>query len=195
MSRPGAWLKSSESDPKTEAVEAPVAGDRDGTLSCSCPAQKSKNFVSRERNTPLRSVFLSAWECSARQRQSSRRSWSTPELPCGTQPPQRRQPRLFFAELGRRARPAGLSIAGYLFLVAMLISVALAARRIVSCGVPAQWNAPQRSLLFHENKSRSELLAFAIRSFGAHGHRFTIVRDHDATRGMIRPTCLLACVG
>ena len=36
------------------------AGDRDGTLSCSCPAPKSKNFVSRARNTPLRSVFLSA---------------------------------------------------------------------------------------------------------------------------------------
>ena len=33
--------------------------------------------------------------CSARQRQSSRRSWSTPGLPCGTQPPQRRQPRRF----------------------------------------------------------------------------------------------------
>ena len=27
------------------AVKAPVAGDRDGTLSCSCPAEKSKNFV------------------------------------------------------------------------------------------------------------------------------------------------------
>ena len=59
---PGAWLKSSESDPKTEAVEAPVAGDRDKTLSRFCQVQKSKNFVSRARNTPLRSVFLSAWD-------------------------------------------------------------------------------------------------------------------------------------
>jgi hypothetical protein len=32
---------------------------------------------------------------AARQRQSSRRSWSTPGLPCGTQPAQRRQPRRF----------------------------------------------------------------------------------------------------
>src|ERR1035437_9565615 len=46
--------------------------DRDKTLSRFCPAWKSKNFVSRDRNTPLRSVFLSAWEakvswsCSAR---------------------------------------------------------------------------------------------------------------------------------
>jgi hypothetical protein len=29
--------------------------------SCSCLTQKSKNFVSRERTTPLRSVVLSAW--------------------------------------------------------------------------------------------------------------------------------------
>src|ERR1039458_2795588 len=36
--------------------------DRDKTLSRFCPAWKSKNFVSRARNTPLRSVFLSAWE-------------------------------------------------------------------------------------------------------------------------------------
>src|ERR1019366_6454165 len=46
--------------------------DRDRTLSRFCPAWKSKNFVSRARNTPLRSVFLSTWEarvswsCSAR---------------------------------------------------------------------------------------------------------------------------------
>jgi hypothetical protein len=46
--------------------------DRDKTLSRFCPAWKSKNFVSRARNTPLRSVFLSAWvakiswSCSAR---------------------------------------------------------------------------------------------------------------------------------
>jgi len=46
--------------------------DRDKTLSRFCPAWKSKNFVSRARNTPLRSVFLAAWKakvswsCSAR---------------------------------------------------------------------------------------------------------------------------------
>ena len=50
---------------------------RGGTLSCSCPAEKSKNFVFSARNTPLRSVFLSAWEakvnwsCSARPAQAS----------------------------------------------------------------------------------------------------------------------------
>ena len=32
---------------------------RTGQLSCFCPAQKSKNFVSRARTTPLRSVVLS----------------------------------------------------------------------------------------------------------------------------------------
>lgn len=36
------------------------AGDRDRTLSCACPTQKSKNFVSKARTTPLRSVVLSA---------------------------------------------------------------------------------------------------------------------------------------
>src|ERR1017187_1143059 len=35
------------------------AGDRDKTLSCSCLAQKRKNFVSRARTTSLRSVVLS----------------------------------------------------------------------------------------------------------------------------------------
>ena len=62
MSRADAWLKSSESDSKTEAVEAWWPVDHDKTASCSCLVQKSKNFVSRARNTPLRSVFLSAWE-------------------------------------------------------------------------------------------------------------------------------------
>ena len=37
-----------------------AAGYRDGTLSCSCPTQKRKNFVSRARTTPLRSVVLPA---------------------------------------------------------------------------------------------------------------------------------------
>src|ERR1019366_6661417 len=38
----------------------PVAAPTDKTLSCSCPAQKRKNFVSRARTTSLRSVVLSA---------------------------------------------------------------------------------------------------------------------------------------
>jgi len=56
VSRPGSRLKSSESDPKTEAVEASVAGDPDKTLSRFCPVQKSKNFVSRgqEHSAALR---------------------------------------------------------------------------------------------------------------------------------------------
>src|ERR1039458_8842219 len=37
------------------------AGDRDKTLSCSCLVSKRKNFVSRARTTPLRSVAPSAW--------------------------------------------------------------------------------------------------------------------------------------
>src|ERR1019366_6430639 len=49
--------------------------DRDKTLSRFCPAWKSKNFVSRARNTPLRSVFLSAWEAKV--------SWSCPARPAG----------------------------------------------------------------------------------------------------------------
>src|ERR1039458_3891637 len=102
VSRPGSRLKSSESDPKTEAVEAWWPVDHDKTASCSCPVQKSKNFVSRAQGTlrcapcsfaPGVSKVSSA--CSARQRQSSRRSWSTPGLPSGTHPPQRRHPRRF----------------------------------------------------------------------------------------------------
>src|ERR1039458_3270683 len=59
VSRPGSRLKSSESDPKTEAVEAPVAGDRDKTLSRFCPVQKSKTFVSRgqDHSAALRVPF------------------------------------------------------------------------------------------------------------------------------------------
>jgi hypothetical protein len=42
---------------KTLGRKEPVEGGT-GQLSCSCPAQKSKNFVSRARTTPLRSVVL-----------------------------------------------------------------------------------------------------------------------------------------
>jgi hypothetical protein len=47
--------------PKTPAVESEVSVDRDKTLSYSCLVSKSKNFVSRARTTPLRSVVLPAW--------------------------------------------------------------------------------------------------------------------------------------
>jgi hypothetical protein len=59
VSRPGAWLKSSESDPTTEAVEAWCPVDHDKTTSCSYPAEKSKNFVSRgaEHSAALRVPF------------------------------------------------------------------------------------------------------------------------------------------
>ena len=98
-----------------------MAGDHDKTVSCSCPAPKSKNFVSRARNTPLRSVFLSAWE--AKVSWACRppapvfaplveHSWTAVRHATGAAPPTE----TVFAELGRRARPAGLSIAGYLFL-------------------------------------------------------------------------------
>src|ERR1035437_3320001 len=55
--------------------------DRDKTLSHFCPAWKSKNFVSRARNTPLRSVFLSAWEAKV--------SWSCPARPASLGFPER----------------------------------------------------------------------------------------------------------
>ena len=55
--------------------------DRDKTLSRFCPAWKSKNFVSRARNTPLRSVFLSAWEAKV--------SWSCPARPASLGFPER----------------------------------------------------------------------------------------------------------
>ena len=51
------------------------AGDRDRTLSRSCPTQKSKNFVSRarSRSAALRGSFRlvqkGSWACFARQRQ------------------------------------------------------------------------------------------------------------------------------
>src|ERR1019366_8055130 len=122
VSRADAWLKSSESDPKTEAVEAWWPVDHDKTASCSCLVQKSKNFVSRARNTPLRSVFLSAWEAKvswARRPPAPvfaplvEHSWTAVRHATAAAPPTE----TVFAELGRRARPAGLSIAGYLFLV------------------------------------------------------------------------------
>src|ERR1039458_340913 len=40
-------------------LQPPGQGDHDRTLSRSCPTQKSKNFVSRARATPLRCVALS----------------------------------------------------------------------------------------------------------------------------------------
>src|ERR1035437_4598662 len=55
--------------------------DRDKTLSRFCPAWKSKNFVSRARNPPLRSVFLSAWEAKV--------SWSCPARPASLGFPER----------------------------------------------------------------------------------------------------------
>jgi hypothetical protein len=59
VSRPGSWLKSSESDPLTEAVKAGWPVERDKTLSRFCPVQKSKNFVSRgqEHSAALRVPF------------------------------------------------------------------------------------------------------------------------------------------
>ena len=48
--------------PKTPAVKSEVPVTTTGHLSCSCPAAKSKNFVSRARTTALRSVVLPAWD-------------------------------------------------------------------------------------------------------------------------------------
>jgi hypothetical protein len=131
--------------PKHEGwLKSPAVRGRDRTLSRSCPAQKSKNFVSRPGtlrcapcsfppgsrkvagpvSAPPVPVFAPLVE----------HSWTAVRRATAAAPPTE----TVFAELGRRARPAGLSIAGYLFLVAMLIFVALAARQIVSCGVPAQ---------------------------------------------------------
>ena len=47
---------------KSEVEVAVDSVDHDKTASCSCLVSKRKNFVSRARNTLLRSVFLSAWE-------------------------------------------------------------------------------------------------------------------------------------
>ena len=44
---------------KAPTRKEPVEGGNDGTLSCSCPVQKRKNFVSRAPATPLRCVALS----------------------------------------------------------------------------------------------------------------------------------------
>jgi hypothetical protein len=101
VSRPGSWLKSSESDPKREAVKVrwPVTTTRH----CPVPVRLQRAKTSFQGQGTLRCAPCSfppgvskvSSACSARQRQSSRRSWSTPGLPCGTQPPQRRQPRWF----------------------------------------------------------------------------------------------------
>jgi hypothetical protein len=101
VSRPGSRLKSSASDPKTEAVEAPVPVT--ATRQCLVPVRLQRAKTSFPGQGTLRCAPCSfppgvskvSSACSARQRQSSRRSWSTPGLPCGTQPPQRRQPRRF----------------------------------------------------------------------------------------------------
>jgi hypothetical protein len=60
-----------------------VAGDHDKTVSCSCPAPKSKNFVSRgkEHSAALRVPFRLgsrklARPVPLRQQQCSRRWWS-----------------------------------------------------------------------------------------------------------------------
>ena len=58
VSRPGAWLESSESDPRTEAVKAGWPMERDKTLSRSCLVQKSKNFVPRVSNTLFEAEWL-----------------------------------------------------------------------------------------------------------------------------------------
>ena len=50
------WAGRSE----TPAVESEVSVTATGQLSCSCPIQKSKNFVFRARTTSLRSVVLPA---------------------------------------------------------------------------------------------------------------------------------------
>ena len=75
--------------------------DRDKTLSRFCPAWKSKNFVSRARNTPLRSVFLSAWE--------ARVSWSRSARPASLGFPERlrvlRPPKYLGASPSPKERP------------------------------------------------------------------------------------------
>ena len=52
-----------QGEAKDTGCEVRGAGNRDRTLSRSCPAQKSKNFVSRARTTSLRSVVLPTWGC------------------------------------------------------------------------------------------------------------------------------------
>src|ERR1017187_1673410 len=56
-------------------------------------------------------------------------------------------------------------------------------------------DAPHSNSLFVEHKSRCELLTISIGAFGSRGHRLAAVRDHSATRGVIPPNCLIACVG
>jgi hypothetical protein len=65
------------------------AGGCDRTLSCSCPAAKSKNFVSRARTTALRSVVLPAWDLEELAGPASTPPapvlaplWSAPEFAC-----------------------------------------------------------------------------------------------------------------
>src|ERR1019366_4282098 len=56
----GRWAVLPVGRAKRPSPVVPAKGkDRDGTLSCLCLTRKRKNFVSRARATPLRSVSLS----------------------------------------------------------------------------------------------------------------------------------------
>src|ERR1035437_2446292 len=62
-------------------------------------------------------------------------------------------------------------------------------------GILVATDAPHDNSLLVENKNLRELLAVSIGAFGSRGHRLAAVRDHSATRGVIPPNCLIACVG
>src|ERR1019366_8757929 len=49
--------------------------------------------------------------------------------------------------------------------------------------------------LLVENIDEIEFLTISIGAFGSRGHRLAAVRDHSATRGLVRPTSFLALVG
>lgn len=75
----------------------PVEGSNDRTLSRSCPVQKRKNFVSRVRTTPLRSVVLSAQEKAKHNQTVPCRPHRQDPAPRCLGPPLVRQSRTWYA--------------------------------------------------------------------------------------------------
>jgi hypothetical protein len=90
---------------RTEPVETPTPGQ----VSCSCPVQKRKNFVSRARATPLRCVALSRPNPKepnyAVPRRAAPTGWTALRVPLGPPPVRQSWGRACRPPGGRRAEP------------------------------------------------------------------------------------------
>ena len=60
---------------------------------------------------------------------------------------------------------------------------------------PGRHGCLHNNSLLVENINKIELLTISIGAFDSRGHRLAAVREHSATRGLVRPTSFLAFVG